>query len=74
MIENQLIRFREAFWLTKVRVHPDFMMYKVKDGAAEKYAAIANDLIDRLGLNLVAMVSNDYLNDAFIVKSSEVEL
>ncbi len=74
MIENPLIRFRESFPLVKVIVYDNYLTYKVPDGRAKSCADLANELIDKLDLPLVAIPTEGYRGDSFLVKSSEVEL
>jgi len=74
MIENYLIRFREAFHHTRVIVYRDYMTYRVRDGYADKVAKDANDLMLKLDLPLVAIPTKLSAKDSFVVKSSEVEL
>jgi len=74
MIENHLIRFRENFPLVRVIQYSDFLSYKVPDGRADSCAKLANELIEKLDVPLVAIPTILFRKDSFIVKSSEVEL
>jgi len=74
MIENQLIIFRESFPLVKCIVYEDYITYRVPAGRAKSCANLANELIDRMDLKLVAIPTIGHMGDSFLVKSSEVEL
>lgn len=73
-LQDQLTRFREAFFSTKCLVEDDYITYKTRRGLGKTLAEQANELIDYLGLNLTAIPTTLSANDSFYVKSSEVEL
>jgi len=74
MIENHLIRFREAFPLVKAIVYTDYITYRVPNGRANSCAKLANELIDKLEIPLVAIPTVGHMGDSFIVKYSDIEL
>ena len=73
--QAQLEKFRENFLLTRVYVEDDWMSYKVKRGFAKSVAEDANELIDRLGLDLVAIVPNNSLaQDVVVVQHQYMQI
>lgn len=72
-IEQSLNRFREAFPITKVIQEDDQLLYIFKSFYnACKCCSEANLLIERLGLDLVAIHYG--CNSFFCVKRNDVEL
>jgi len=70
-IEKQLETFREKFPLTKVTVHDDFLAYNVKRGYQVLAAELANELIEKLDMPLVAIPDTFVTGNSFVVKSNE---
>lgn len=71
--QTQLEKFREVYPSTRVTVHDDFIVYKVRKGTADKSAKGANELIQQYGLDLTAMATGFPNKDSFWVQSSNTE-
>jgi len=72
-LEKELEMFRVAYDSTKVNVYDDYLLYVFRFFYNAKKASVeANKLIEKLGLNLVAIHYGK--NSFFEVKSNEVEL
>jgi len=69
-IELQLEKFREAYPSVKCLVGSDDIVYRVGNGKCEEAAAKANLLIERLGLDLVAIPAKGFRANSFFVKSN----
>ena len=70
-LQDQLLKFRESFFSVYCLVEEDYVVYKTRRGFARSLAQEANDLIDRLNLNLTAIPTSLSADDSFCVKSSE---
>lgn len=71
-LEKQLETFRVAYDSTKVNVYDNYLLYVFRFSLnASRSCKQANLLIEKLGLNLVAIHYED--NSFFEVKSSEVD-
>lgn len=72
-LEKQLELFRVAYDSTKVNVYDDYLLYVFRFSLnAEKATKQANTLIEKLGLNLVAIHYGTC--SFFTVKSNESEI
>jgi len=69
-LEDQLTTFRENWNGTHVTQYDEHLTYKVVHGFAKSAAYRANQLINSLGLNLIAEMTTD---DSFIIKSKKHE-
>jgi len=69
-LEVQLTAFREAYPSVRCLVGSDDIVYKVAYGKCEEAAAKANLLIERLGLDLVAIPAKGFRANSFFVKSN----
>lgn len=72
--ENQLEKFRVRFPLNRVLVEADYMIYKIGGMRAREAAVLANELIDEMELNLVAIPKEIYPYDSVVVKIAGIEL
>ena len=61
--------FRKNFLATKVMVYQDEMVYKVRRGFAKSVAEEANKIIEKLGLDLVAIPSPLSSADSVVIQS-----
>lgn len=72
--EQQFEKFRENFLLTRCYVDDLYMTYKVKRGLAKAVAKDANELIDRLGLDLVAIPTPFLAQDSICIQPQWMQL
>lgn len=72
--QAQLEKFRENFLLTRVNVEDDFLTYKVRRGFAKAVAEDANELIDRLCLDLVAIAPNSVAQDVVVIQHQYMQI
>lgn len=70
-IQHQFETFRVSFFHHHVIVYNDSMVYRTPKGLADKLARDANDLIEKLGLDLVAIPTKLLDKDSFHIKSIE---
>lgn len=73
-LENDLTKFRENYHSVKVTVYADCLVYRCVRGYSDKAAASANDLIERMNLDLVAISTNFKSKDSYEIKASYSEL
>lgn len=66
---TDLEKFREKYPSIRVNVYDDYLVYKVAVGYGKRAAIDANELIESLGLQLVAMPSSLPAMDSFSVMS-----
>ncbi len=71
-MKNQLEEFRLAFPSIKCMVYEDCLVYRVLRGRAREVASAANELIEKLNLNLTAIETSLSTKDSITVQSSEV--
>ena len=71
-MKNQLDTFRENFPHTKCHVEDDFISYKTRRGLAGTLAVVANELIEKMGLSLVAIETSLSSKDSIVVQSNEI--
>ena len=71
-IETSLTTFREKFPLTRVMVYDDCLVYKVKRGYAKLTSDMANEIIERENLPLVAIPTTLSSDDSFVVQNNEI--
>lgn len=73
-LDNELEIFRENFYSVNVFVENGYMVYRTRKGFAKMVAQEANKLIEKLGLNLVAIPSSLSSKDSFHVQSNLTEV
>lgn len=73
-IETELEVFRKNFPLTRVNVQEDFMVYSVRKGLADAVTKDANELIEELGLSLVAIPTALSAKDTVLIQSQFIQL
>jgi len=71
-IEELLEAFRKRFYLSKVMVYANCMVYKTAVGKSKQCAADANTLIAELGLPLTATSTTFYTEDSFVVEAASL--
>lgn len=64
--------FRIKFASAKVSVHDDRMVYTVGYGCAKRSAIEANEVIESLKLNLIAIPNEFPKDDTFVVKIMDI--
>lgn len=72
--QEQLEKFRTNFPLTRVVVYDEFMTYKVRRGLAKSVTGEANELIDKLGLELVAVCPNGLAQDSVVIQQQYMQI
>lgn len=70
-IEELLEAFRKRFYLSRVMVYANCMVYKTAAGKSKLCADDANKLITELGLPLTATSTTFYTEDSFVVEKKE---
>lgn len=73
-LEDQFTIFRMHYDSARVFVGADNMVYKVSWGYADKAAKEANELIEQLNLELVAIPTNLVGKNSFVVQSMFSEI
>ena len=73
LLETKMEQFRMSFPYRHVTVYDDFMVYRTPRGLCDKMAKDANNLINKLNLDLVAIPTSMSTKDSFCVKSSETD-
>lgn len=68
-LEEQLDKFLVEWGGTRVLKDENRLIYKVTPSYAKRSANRANELIEILGLDLVAIPSTNYPQDSFVVQS-----
>lgn len=68
-LEDQLEKFKKEWMGVKVMQHEDKLVYTTAPSFSKRAAKRANDLIEVLGLDLVAIPSTNYPQDSFVVQS-----
>jgi hypothetical protein len=74
MIQNHLTTFRENFPLTKVMAYDDCLVYSTRRGLAQSVAKDANEIIEKLGLELTAIPTSLSSQDSVCVQSQYTQL
>lgn len=72
--EQEFERFRKNFLATRVMVYQDEMVYKVRRGFAKKVAQEANSIIEKLGLDLVAIPTSLSSQDSVSVQHQYMQI
>lgn len=73
-IELQLEKFRESYHSVRVAVYHDYLCYKCNKGMSDKAAFVANALIEKLNLDLVAISTSNFTKDSYIIQSVYSEI
>ena len=73
-MKNHLDTFRENFPLTKVMAYDDCLVYSTRKGLAQSVAASANEVIEKLGLELTAIPTSLNSQDSVCVQSQYTQL
>lgn len=68
-LEKQLTLFRESYHSVKCMVYQDYIIYRCAHGHSDKAALVANNLIERLGLDLVAISTTLPGKSSYEIKS-----
>lgn len=68
-LKDHLEIFRKEYHSTKVNVFANCLVYKTADNHSLKAADMANDLINKLSLPLIAESTTTFRKDSFIVKA-----
>ena len=71
-IQEQLEIFIKQFRIGRVMLYDDFLTIKVARGFARSVAKDANEKIEALGLNLVAIPTNFLADDVISIQSNEI--
>lgn len=67
-LKDKLDKFREAWGGVRVTQYEDKLVYSVTPSMSRRAATRANNLIEILDLDLVAIPNNRYPEDSFIVQ------
>lgn len=68
-LELQLTTFRESYHSVRCLVGSDNLVYRCTRGYSDKAALVANCLIEKLGLDLVAVSTNLHTKDSYTIQS-----
>ena len=67
--QEEMELFRKIYHSINVFVEDDVLIYSTAPGCSERAAREANELINELGLSLVAESTNLHRKDSFTIKS-----
>lgn len=70
-LKDKLDKFREAWGGVRVTQYEDKLVYSVTSSMSRRAATRANNLIEILDLDLIAIPNDKYPQDSFIIQNKK---